>query len=236
MLAVVAQSGHNAPMKSPRRFRLLYLIWAPLAVAACGTELSSRIDPALPSPASVALARALVGDYSNAAQAKANPAVVELVLHVRPIWADRIDGLWLYVESALASTPDNPYRQRVYQVVDGNEALSVDSRIYDFPENPSRYAGAWKAARPLDALSPDLLVPRAGCTTTFQRAADGSWQGAMRAGECATNHNGAAYTRSEVTLTRDALSVMDRAYDTAGNVVWEASPEPLRFEKQKSTR
>ena len=232
MLAISARLSHNARMTLFRPTTSLATASAVAALVGCGTELSTRIDPTLPSPAAAAFVRALVGDYSNAAQAQQNAAVPDLVLHVCPIWSDRVDGLWVYVEGASAATPDKPYRQRVYQVVDGNEADSVDARIYDFPEDPSKFAGAWKSARPLDAITPYLLVPRAGCTTTFQRSADGGWHGTMRAGECATDHNGAAYTQSEVTLKGKLLAAIDRGYDAAGAVVWEASPVPIEFVKK----
>ncbi len=202
-----------------------------LALASCGTELSSRISPSLPSPNAQAFAKELVGNYSNATQAKADSAIESLELHICPIWPDRIDGLWVYVESALTSAPGKPYRQRIYQIVDGNDASSVDSRMYEFPDDALKFAGAWAHQRPLEQLSPFLLIPRAGCTTTFHRAATGDWQGSMRPNECATDWKGAAYTLSEVTLQKNTLIAIDRGFDTSGTELWSSASAPIKFER-----
>ena len=204
-----------------------------LSMISCGTELSSRIRPSLPSPNAQAFARGLVGNYSNAAQAAADPSIQSLELHICPIWQDRIDGLWVYMESAQKSEPGKPYRQRIYQIVDGNDVSSVDSRMYEFPDDALKFAGAWDDRRPLDQLSPFLLIPRAGCTTTFNRTADGTWQGSMRPNECATDWKGAAYTLSEVTLQKNTLTAIDRGFDSAGKEMWTSATAPIKFERVK---
>ncbi len=177
----------------------------------------------------------MAGDYTNEAQAKSElpsaTRVQSLVLHMRPIWVDRIDGLWIYVEQAEEASQDKPYRQRVYQVVDGNDAASVECRIFDFAENPQQFAGEWKRDRPLNALTPGLLVPRAGCTITFVRDAVGAWIGSTAASECATTYHGAAYTTSSVTLTMRLLQSWDRGYDSSGKQVWGSTAGPILFVK-----
>ncbi len=199
----------------------------------CGTETSARIDPALPSLNSREVATAMAGNYSNEEQSKIDRQFESLVLHMRPIWIDRIDGLWLYVEQSKSSDQDKPYRQRVYQVVDGNDAESVESRLFDFADNPQQYAGEWKKDRPLNSLTRGLLVPRSGCTVTFRRDAVGAWIGSTTASECTTTYHGAAYTMSDVTLTLRSLNSWDRGYDNSGVQVWGSTTGPYRFVKSQ---
>lgn len=204
-------------------------------MSGCGTESSARVDPALPSLNSREVATAMAGNYTNEAQARSEALlatpVQSLVLHMRPVWIDRIDGLWLYVEQSQAESQDKPYRQRVYQVVDGNDADSVECRIFDFADNPQQYAGDWKKDRPLNALTAGLLVPRAGCTITFVRDTVGAWIGSTEASECATTYHGAAYTMSSVTLTMRSLQSWDRGFDSSGKQVWGSATGPILFVK-----
>lgn len=227
---------HNGAMQSNSICRGFFctLLTTVLILSACGTELTSKIDPPLPSPNAKAAAVMLVGSYDNAQQAAADANCPSLVLHICPIWTDRIDGLWVYVEQATADKPETPYRQRVYQIVDGNEALAVDCRLYELPDNPLQFAGAWKEHAALNQVSPYLLLPRAGCTITLNRSADGDWVGATQPQQCLTDYKGAAYTTSAVTLTSKELRSWDRGFDDKGTQVWGSTTGPTIFVKKSN--
>ena len=234
MLAVAGIPRHNAPMTTTRLRRRAFrtaIAMTAVLLSGCGTESSSRLHAALPSPNAKALATALVGNYTNADQVTADPSFEGLEFHACPIWPDRIDGLWVYIEGSRSGSPEKPYRQRIYQIVDGNNASSVDARMYEFPTDPAKFAGAWKNPHLLEEVTPFLLIPRAGCTTTFHTSADGSWVGTMRPTECATDWKGAAYSVSDVTLTKSELSAWDRGYDASGKEVWAATKAPIKFTK-----
>lgn len=207
-----------------------------LSLAGCGTERSVTAPAAKgPSPSTRQAALWLVGDWSSAAQAAQDPKFRDISIHIRPIWIDRTDGMWLYVEQAMASAADKPYRQRVYQVVDG-AAGGTDSRVYEIPGDPLRYAGAWRQAHPLDDIEPSLLQPREGCTVTLTRGTDGSFAGGTAKGECATDYQGATYTMSDVTLSADELRTWDRGYDAAGAQVWGSTAGPYLFRRSSGIR
>ncbi|HRH37726.1 MAG TPA: CpcT/CpeT family chromophore lyase, partial [Flavobacteriales bacterium] len=62
------------------------------------------------------LAATMEGSYTSAAQAKTDTSYYEIELEMKRIWAKRKDGVWFYVEQAVAGNKEKPYRQRVYHV------------------------------------------------------------------------------------------------------------------------
>lgn len=202
-----------------------------LFALACGTERGIRAPvPAAPSADTRQAALWLVGDWSSAEQSAKDPSFRDIVIHIRPIWTDRTDGMWMYVEQAMASAADRPYRQRVYQMVTAADG-TTESRVFELPGDPLAHAGAWKQPQPLDDLEPGLLVPRAGCTVHMTREKGGSFTGATRSGECATDYQGATYTMSDVTLSAEELVTWDRGYDAAGKQVWGSTKGPYIFRR-----
>jgi hypothetical protein len=183
-------------------------------------------------PAAMRAGELMSGTYSSAAQAKADPDFRDVRLHMVRIWPERTDAYWLYVEQAMASSLDKPYRQRVYAVKvepDGK----VASHVYELPGDPMGFAGAWKDPRRLDLVNPDLLVAREGCTVFLEGEGEGEgWKGATRANACVSNLMGAAYATSEVTVTAEALTSWDRGFDKDGKQVWGSKKGAYRFVRE----
>ena len=70
------------------------------------------------------------GSFDSKAQAEANPDYYPITLHMQAIWPEAKDGPWLYVEQAVASSPDQPYRQRVYRLVpQADGSIAVEPRM-----------------------------------------------------------------------------------------------------------
>jgi len=126
---------------------------------------------------------------------------------------------------------DKPYRQRVYQIVDGNDANSVEVRIYELPGDLAQYAGAWKKDQPLRQLMPDLLVPRAGCNVTLRLDDSKAWIGSTEPNQCSASSNGASYSMSSVTMTQKEIQSWDRSYDSKGSQVSGSTTGPYIFIK-----
>lgn len=183
-------------------------------------------------PAAMRAGELMSGTYSSAAQAKADPDFRDVRLHMVRIWPERTDAYWLYVEQAMASSLDKPYRQRVYAVKvepDGK----VASHVYELPGDPMGFAGAWKDPKRLDLVNPDLLVPREGCTVFLEGEGEGEgWKGATQANACVSNLMGAAYATSEVTVTAEALTSWDRGFDKDGKQVWGSKKGAYRFVRE----
>jgi hypothetical protein len=199
-------------------------------VAGCFTIKGEPGAKPVVMPAAMRAGELMAGSYSSAAQAKTDPDFRDVRLHMVRIWPERTDAYWLYVEQAMASSLDKPYRQRVYAVKvepDGK----VASHIYELPGDPLGFAGAWNDPKRLDLVNPDLLTPREGCTVFLEADGEG-WKGATRPNTCLSDYQGAAYTTSEVTVAREALTSWDRGFDQAGKQVWGSTKGPYRFVRE----
>lgn len=175
------------------------------------------------------VASLLEGSYSSAEQAMSDPDYRDIRLVMVPIWKDRADGPWLYVEQAMAGKESEPYRQRVYHLVADKDG-AVRSVIYTLPD-PKAAVLAWKAAAPLADLEPETLVLRQGCDVVLSEKPDGSFEGGTVGNSCASDLRGAAYATSTSKLTPAEMVSWDRGYDASGKQVWGAEKGGYVFRK-----
>lgn len=204
---------------------------AGLAAAACGTVNQGPVEMKRPAGEQVRqVAEWMTGTFSSGAQASKDPQFRNVVLHIAPIWTDRRDARWLYVEQAMATTLDKPYRQRVYRLTDSPDG--IESMVYELPGDPLRFAGAWKEDRPLNQMLPSMLLPKAGCAVHLKSTDGLTWTGGTDGTGCPSSREGAAYATSEVTLTPTELRTWDRGFDASGKQVWGSTAGPYVFVKE----
>ena len=84
----------------------------------------------------------MTGAFSSEAQSKNDTDYYDIRLHMSPIWTDRKEEYWLYVEQAMSSALNKPYRQRFYKVILKDDK-TIESIVYTINE-PLRFAGAWE--------------------------------------------------------------------------------------------
>ncbi len=176
------------------------------------------------------------GSFSSEAQSKVDSNFYDIRLHMTPIQMGHNNGVWFYVEQAMATMQDKPYRQRLYQVVEiglGN----YESRVYEF-ENPLQYAGAWKDISKLDSLTFEKLTLREGCSIALQYEYSivddisiNEFVGSTSATSCSSSLRGASYATSEVVISWDKLVSWDRGWDATGKQVWGAVTSGYIFDK-----
>jgi len=148
---------------------------------------------------------------------------------MKRIWPDRSDGVWLYVEQAVASAADRPYRQRIYHVRRVGEDLFASS-VFTF-ENPLDRAGAWRSDSPLADLSPGDLKPRVDCTIYLKLRPDGAFEGSTLGRLCSSKLRGSTWASSEVVVGPDGMVSWDRGWDDTGGQVWGAEKGGYRFNR-----
>ncbi len=176
------------------------------------------------------LAGWMTGTFSSREQALADPDnYFEVRLVMAPIWTERDDGPWLYVEQAVATALDQPYRQRVYHLVSLEEGVRSD--VYELPGDPLELAGAWERTDAFAAIIPGDLSLRTGCSIHLSRMSSTSFAGATQGSSCESSLRGASYATSEVTIEPDRLSSWDRGFDVAGDQIWGATEGPYVFDR-----
>lgn len=166
------------------------------------------------------LAGWMAGSFSSQAQSVADTNYFDIRLEMAPVWTARTDGHWFYVEQAVSTHLERPYRQRVYHLTEDPPG-TFRSDIYLLPD-PLRFAGIWRDDEPLVALSPDSLTLKDGCAVFLTRTDVGAFAGETVRGECGSTLHGAAYATSEVRITADALVSWDRGWNADGEQVWGA--------------
>ena len=171
------------------------------------------------------------GTFDSKLQADTDSDYFEIHLNMKPIWRNKKDGVWLYVEQAMASALDMPYRQRVYHVYKENDSTIV-SHVYTI-KNPLRFAGQWKNDNPLQDLSLDSLEDRKGCSIYLTKTSDGKYVGSTKEKDCESNLRGAAYATSKVTISSGILESWDQGFDIDAKQVWGATKGGYKFVKKE---
>lgn len=183
------------------------------------TSLLLLASPALAEPTTLEhLTVFLTGSFSSAEQARGDQNFRAATLHITPIWTDRADGPWLYLEQALADAPAHPYRQLVYQLAaQSNHALEV--RVFELPD-PVAATGAWKDPSLLARLIPANLLPREGCTQVLHLQPGGTFKGGTEGTGCTSTLRDAVYSTTETLISNLQIVTWERGYNAAGTQVW----------------
>ncbi len=203
----------------------VFIVYAEPPAAPEAAKPAASLSPAKAAsaeqPSLALLVKRMTGAFNSAEQSKADPEnYFDIHLHMQPIWTERTDGPWLYVEQATAKTLEKPYRQRIYKLSEPKPGVFV-SAVYTMPE-PLSHAGAWKDASKLGGLTPEQLTIREGCAITLSWK-DGAFVGATDGQNCGSDLRGAKYATSEATIHADRLVTWDRGYDEKDAQVWGAT-------------
>lgn len=176
-----------------------------------------------------ALFAMMQGSFNSAKQAEADSTYFNISLHMAPIWPEK--GTYLYVEQAVATNQDQPYRQRVYKIERVNDS-ELGSSVYEIP-NDSLWIGKWKTPEDFASLSPEDLVERAGCTV-YLKPTETGFEGSTKEMTCLSSLRGASYATSTVKVYPDRIESWDQGFDAEGNQVWGAEKGGYVFDKRKS--
>jgi hypothetical protein len=207
------------------------------SMVTCLTLLAAGCSPKLPAGSGATADRAdlarlagfMAGSFSSAEQAASDTSYFDIRLRMAPIWSERKDGFWFYVEQAVESHEDKPYRQRVYHLMQLSPTV-FESDVYTL-RAPLRFAGEWKKERPLANLTPDSLMARDGCSILMRRKSEDLYSGSTIGRDCPSDLRGASFATSEVELRPAQLTSWDRGFDDGGRQVWGAVRGPYVFKK-----
>lgn len=187
----------------------------------------------------------MTGSFSSALQHERDEKnYFDIRLHMTPIWPERSSvekGFWLYVEQAVATDPERPYRQRIYRVfteevagASGAKTRVFKSEVYLLPGKPDdvlKFAGAWREPAKLEALKSDQLTLKDGCTVVLTRTAPSTYDGATVGKGCPSERGGATYASAEVHVSAAGLKTWDRGFNDKDEQVWGATQGPYIFDR-----
>ncbi len=203
----------------------LVLVFFVVIIAACSpVKKSVKVDHELNQ-----LVELLHGNFSSEAQSKADTAYFNISLVMVPIWKERTDGQWMYVEQAMATKLDKPYRQRVYRLQHPGEN-TFTSDIYTI-KNALSYAGLQNDKTKLQKLSYDSLELKDGCTVTLIKNND-VYSGGTDGKSCPSDLRGAKYASTKITLKKGELVSWDQGFDASDKQVWGATKGGYIFIKK----
>lgn len=184
----------------------------------------------VPSPLE-RLAGLMCGEFSSADQAAFDPDYRDISLKISRIWPTSSDGIWLYVEQAVAAMADRPYRQRIYHLTSVPHAKvpTFRSDVYTLPGDPRRFVGAWQNPTKLADITPASLTIREGCAVILTQTSPVSFAGSTVDRNCQSEFQKASYATSEVTITPQSMISWDRGFDNDGKQVWGATNGGYKF-------
>ena len=169
------------------------------------------------------------GSFSSEEQSKNDSDYYDIRLHMKRIWPEISSAYYLYVEQAVASAQEKPYRQRVYRITNTYEGR-FESAVFTI-KDPLRFAGEWKKENPLTELTPDSLTRREGCSVILTLMNDDTYEGSTEGNNCESDLRGAKYATSEVRISKDEIISWDKGYDADGRQVWGAEKGGYVFKK-----
>jgi hypothetical protein len=172
----------------------------------------------------------MTGSFSSQEQTKSDTNFYDIRLETVQIWRNLPDGVWLYVEQAVASSLKKPYRQRVYHLNQKDEN-SFESTVF-LIRKPLRFAGDWKKNHPLEDLTPDSLKIREACSILLRVEGD-SFVRSTLGKKCVSKLRGASYATSEVFISENQVVSWDHGFDKGHHQIWGATTGGYIFNKIK---
>lgn len=166
----------------------------------------------------VKLAGIMSGEFSSEKQALADKDFIHIQLRMTPVMKENTDGYWLYIEQAVASSPEAPYRQRVYHLYIQDDTTIV-SKVFEL-KNPAQYIGGFADQSKLALIQADSLIDRQGCNIMLRKTGKKKFTGSTPGKECVSTLKGATYATSEVVITPKKMVTWDRGWNREDKQVW----------------
>ncbi|MBP0000356.1 MAG: chromophore lyase CpcT/CpeT [Cyanobacteria bacterium SID2] len=181
------------------------------------------------------LARWMASDFTNRQQAFDNPP---LFAHVRacmrPLSADLLPGVSLYLEQAYEYALNRPYRTRVLHLESVGEGSDAQIVVANYAiDNGEEFFGASREPQRLQTLSCDRLKRLSGCNFLVDWTGH-SFKGTVEPGKgCLVERNGkTTYLDSTFEISENSFTTLDRGLDLeTGERVWGSIAGTFEFER-----
>ena len=180
------------------------------------------------------LASWMASDFSNQAQAYANPPFfAHIRVCMRPLPEDLLDGTSLFLEQAYDFMLNAPYRLRIIRLSVVDDRIELENfKVKDQEE----FYGASRNLELLSTLTSDRIEKMDGCDMDVVWTGN-SFKGEIKPGKaCIVERKGkVTYLDNSFELTSDRLISYDRGRDPeTDELVWGSVAGPFEFTPLKS--
>ncbi len=182
----------------------------------------------------ITLASWMASDFSNQAQAYANPPFfAHIRVCMRPLSSDLLEGTSLFLEQAYDFMLNQPYRLRVLKLSVVGDRIELEN--YKVKEQEKFY-GASRNLELLSTLTPDLIEKMPGCDMDVTWTGK-SFQGQIKPGKaCIVERQGKiTYLDNSFEITDNKLISYDRGRDPeTDELIWGSIAGPFEFQPTQS--
>lgn len=171
------------------------------------------------------------GEFSSTNQAAMDTNFYSISLKMCKLTEEQ--GAWfeLYVEQALDTMQNEPYRQRIYRISKGDSDSSFVSEIFEI-ESDSLYIGACSNDAIKSSLATAKREKRGGCDVYLRWNGADAFVGETQGDSCYSTLRGASYARTSVTIKPSGIQSWDQGFDSTGVQVWGPETGPYNFERK----
>lgn len=175
------------------------------------------------------LARWMASDFSNQAQAYANPPFfAHIRVCMRPLPENLLSGTSLFLEQAYDYILNQPYRLRIIKLSVVGDRIELEN--YKVQEQ-ERFYGASRNPELLTTLTPDLIEKMAGCDMDVDWTGN-SFRGQIKSGKaCIVERKGKiTYLDNSFEISDHKLISYDRGRDPeTDELIWGSIAGPFEF-------
>lgn len=183
----------------------------------CGNQSEANLNE---------LVTIMQGQYSSEAHSKRDTSYFNISLRMVPIWKNK--GHYLYVEQAMFTKQEKPYRVRIYKVSQrGDEFVSEIHTL----KNEKDWIGKWKTPEAFESLTESDIELKPGCEVVLKRVGKNKFAGQTGIKTCPSELRGATYATSKVTVTENEILSWDQGFDKNDKQVWGAEKGGYEFIK-----
>lgn len=180
------------------------------------------------------LAQWMAADFSNQAQAFANPPFfAHIRVCMRPLPFAFMGGVSFYLEQAYDFSLQRPYRSRVLKLLPEDNQITIENYGIEGEED---YFGAARDRQRLQTLVRDRVVKLPGCDFKVQWTGT-QFKGVVEPGKCCkvTRKGRETYLDSEFEISSDRFLSWDRGRDPQTDEhIWGSVAGPFEFVRLES--
>jgi len=153
---------------------------------------------------------------------------VSIGLQAFPIWQERVDGEWLYIESRIVGSPNKPFLQRILQLVATPNGLI---RLYSYSiPRASDFAGAYYSPQVLMSLTQSQLTISNNCELLIELKVTRTFVGEADSETCRSQGRSPLMT-TFFAISEVNISFLDGSYSQRRTVTEGRFDKPITFMK-----